>query len=65
MAKYRVYADYTVSKLIGEFEAENEEEAKEKAIDVADSQICLCNHCSREFEDYPMLNENSFEAEQI
>lgn len=59
MAKYRVYGNYIFSKVLGEYEADSEKEAIEKALDEADCSITLCVHCSQHFEDAGSLDEDS------
>lgn len=59
MAKYRVYGNYIFSKILGEYEAASEEEAIEMALDNAEYDAILCCHCSREFVDSGVLNEDS------
>lgn len=48
MPKYRVYGVITATKYLGEFEAENEEQAEEMASKVA--YVSICHQCSREIE---------------
>ena len=50
MPKFAVYALYHASKYIGEYEAENEEDAIEKAGEDADGFISLCHQCAGEVE---------------
>lgn len=50
MAKYRVYGNYTFTKVLGEYEADSEEEAIEMALDEAECNATLCVHCSHENE---------------
>lgn len=59
MAKYRVYGNYIFSKVLGEYEAESEKDAIEKALDDAEYDATLCVHCSREFVDSGVLDEDS------
>ncbi len=49
MKRFRVYAQVVGSKYLGEFEAETEEEAIEKAAEDAD--VSLCWSCVAECED--------------
>jgi Fe2+ or Zn2+ uptake regulation protein len=63
MTKYRVYGLFTGSKMLGEFEAEDESEAIDMAAESAANHVSLCHHCSRKIS----LNDYSaqdFEAEQ-
>lgn len=60
--KYRVYAAVSGSKYLGEIEAENEEDAKDKALDLDEASISLCHHCSHQCQD-PMVV--SVEAELV
>lgn len=48
MAKYEVYGVIRTSKFIGEFEAENKDEAEQMAWDSDEAYISLCHHCSNE-----------------
>ena len=50
MKTYRVYGLWTASKLIGEFEANSEEEAIAMAEDSDEAYASLCHQCSREIE---------------
>lgn len=47
MKKFRVYGLFTASKCLGEFEAENEQEAIEKGLGSDSNHASLCYHCSR------------------
>ncbi len=51
MAKYRASARIVGSKYLGEFEAENEDEAKLKAENSSEAHVSLCHQCSDECED--------------
>ena len=46
MARYAVYAQTTISKYVGEFEADSEDAAIEKAVDAGEYDIALCHYCS-------------------
>lgn len=46
--KYSVYGIMTASKFVGEYEANSEEEAKEKAQETGDCHVSLCWQCSHE-----------------
>jgi hypothetical protein len=48
---WRVHGTVTGSKYLGEFEAETEEEAIEKALDSDAAYISLCHQCSGNCED--------------
>lgn len=65
MAKYRVYGNYVFSKVLGEYEADSQEEAIEKALDEAECNITLCYHCSKNFEDNGELDEDSCTVDLI
>jgi hypothetical protein len=51
MPKYRAYGTVVGEKYLGEIEAANEEEAKEKAFNLGECYISLCHQCSSECED--------------
>ena len=59
MAKYRVYGNYIFSKVLGEYEADSEEEAIEMALDNAECDATLCVHCAKDFVDSGSLDEDS------
>lgn len=59
MARYRVYGNYIFTKVLGEYEADSEEEAIETALCEAECDAVLCVHCSREFVDSGSLDEKS------
>lgn len=65
MKKFRVYALYNVSKFVGEFEAETEEEAIRAAEDSEDFQfdLGLCHQCNKEVGDD--LHHSQSEAEEV
>lgn len=63
MKKYRVYGVVTGSKYLGEVEAENAEEAEQKAFDELDIGCSLCHHCSSEAEDAEIHELNIEEVE--
>ncbi len=50
MPKYRVYAVIDATKYVGEFEAENEENAEDLAWDNGDFHVSICHHCASEVE---------------
>jgi hypothetical protein len=50
MKKYRVYATFTASKYLGEFEAETKEQAEEMASESDANYASLCHQCSNEVE---------------
>jgi hypothetical protein len=63
MKTYRVYGLWTASKIIGEFEANSEEEAIAMAEDSDEAYASLCWHCTQEIE----LSDSApykFEAEE-
>ena len=63
MKTYRVYGIWTASKVIGEFEADSEDEAIAMAEDSEEAYASLCWHCSRELD----LGDSApykFEAEE-
>ena len=59
MAKYRVYGNYIFSKVLGEYEADSEEEAIEKALDEAECNATLCVHCSQDLVDTGSHDEHT------
>lgn len=61
--KYKVYAIYTASKMIGEIEADSKEEAIGKMEEGLVDWPTLCHQCSHEIE----LNTDpwKFEAEEV
>ena len=65
MGKYRVYGNYIFSKILGEYEADSEEEAIEKALNEAECNTMLCVHCSKEFVDGGALDEDSCTVDVI
>lgn len=65
MARYRIYANYVFSKVLGEYEADSEEEAVETALDEAPDDAVLCVHCSKDFVDSGILDEKSCTADLI
>lgn len=65
MKKYRVYANYVFSKVLGEYEAESEDEAIEKALDDAEPNLSLCCECSEQFEDMGELDEDSCSVDEL
>jgi hypothetical protein len=50
MKRYRVYSIATASVCLGEFEAETEDEAKEKALAENPPDAMLCHQCAGEIE---------------
>lgn len=63
MKTYRVYGLWTAYKVIGEFEANSEEEAIAMAEESEEAYASLCHQCSREVE----LGDSTpykFEAEE-
>lgn len=65
MTKYRVYGNYIFSKILGEYEADSEEEAIEKALNEANCNAMLCVHCSKEFVVWGTLDEDSYTVDVI
>lgn len=65
MAKYRVYADYIATKIVGEVEANSKEEAIDMLREKAGYSGGLCYQCQKEFLDDAMLDDESFDAEEI
>lgn len=59
LKKYRVYGLYTASKMLGEVEAETEEEAMLKAEELDTSYVTLCWSCSSEID----LNNDPYKIE--
>lgn len=59
MAKYRVYGNYTFSKILGEYEANSEEEAIKMALNEAEPDIDLCTYCAADFVDSGALDDES------
>ena len=51
MKKYACYGRVVGTKYLGEVEAENAEEAAEKAEQLDTTYISLCHHCSAQVED--------------
>lgn len=49
MPKFRAHICYSVSECVGEIEAENEEEAQEKAATMGEATIC--HHCASHLND--------------
>jgi hypothetical protein len=49
MAKFRAYGIYTASIMIGEYEADNEDQAMEMSQD-DDVHASLCHHCAQNIE---------------
>ena len=51
MKKWEVCGVVSGTKYIGTVEAETKEEAEEKAFELDEAFVSLCNQCSRECED--------------
>lgn len=49
--KWRAYGTVFGTKNLGEFEADSEEEAKEKAINSDECYVGFCHHCAKQCED--------------
>lgn len=62
MAKYRVYGIVTAGKYLGEVEADSEEEAINKGVDLDTCYVSVCHQCSRDIGD-PQIDR--LEAELI
>ena len=60
MSKWNVYAIITGSKYLGEFEAETQEEAQDKAAESPDAYVSICHQCAKDIDD-PQISE--FQAE--
>ena len=62
MAKYEISALYTTVKYCGEVEAENMEEAIDKAYELGliEHSIGLCWHCSQKLDDLYLDDEYIF-----
>ena len=56
MPKYRAYGHVHGSKFIGEFEADNPEEAKRLAEESDECWVNVCHQCAREVDD-PVIDE--------
>ena len=65
MPKYRVYGNYIFSKVLGEYEAESEQEAIEKAVDNTEYDATLCVYCAQEFVDGDIFDEESCTVDLI
>ena len=65
MARYRIYANYVFSKVLGEYEADSEEEAIKTALEEAPDDADLCVQCSKDFVDSGVLDEKSCTADLI
>ena len=65
MAKYRVYGNYIFSKVLGEYEADSEEDAIEKALKSAEWKTTLCVRCSQDFVDSGELDYDSWSVDLI
>lgn len=63
MKKYRVYSIATASVFLGEFEAEDEREAKEKAVKENPPHNSLCHQCAGEIELGEFYDEQAEEVE--
>lgn len=48
--KFRVYAMYSGTKYLGEFEADDAEAAKEQASETGDEYMTLCHQCADQIE---------------
>ncbi len=62
MKRFRVSGIVTGSKLIGEFEAESAEEAKEMAYESGEVDVNICHSCANECDDAQILE---LDAEEI
>jgi len=63
--KYRIYGIATISKFLGEVEADSKEQAEDKAYEeLADElHIRICHQCSHEMQDTPQID--SLEVEEV
>lgn len=62
MKKFTVFADYVATAIIGEIEAESEEEAVKKLADKVESNMPLCYDCEQYFIDSPKLADGGIYA---
>lgn len=51
MKTYHVYGKVVATKYLGTVQAESEEEAKEKGVNLETASVFLCHHCSSQCED--------------
>jgi len=65
MKKYRVYGKYVCWKDLGEFEADSEKEAIDKAVDVEDTDISLCYHCATDNSIGEIVPVDEFQVEEV
>lgn len=49
--KYHCYGVVVGSKYLGEVEADSEEEAEERALELESASVSLCHQCASECED--------------
>ena len=61
--KYLCYAVVTGTKYLGTVEAETEQEAADKAVELPTASVALCHQCVRECSD-PEIQEIEVEEEE-
>ena len=64
MPKYRVYGLMMCSKYLGEFEADNQDQAQEMAENSEENHVSLCHQCSRDL-DISDYSFQQFEVEEV
>lgn len=64
MKKYRVYGVVHTTKYIGEFEADNVDDATEMAWNSEEVHISLCHHCANEVDELEIRNMIVEEVEE-
>lgn len=60
--KWAVYAIFTASKYIGEFDGDTKDDALEEAEDSGDCYVTLCHQCSHQID---LGDAYEFQAEEI
>lgn len=65
MPKYRVYGVVIGSKLIGEYEAETPEQAKNMAADSDENYVSLCHQCAKEIDDAQVSDAHDYQVEEV
>ena len=63
MKTYQIYGHFSVSRLLGEVQANSPEEAKEKADEELTNEmsISLCHQCAGQVCDHPQMDDMSAE----